>query len=273
MATVTGITVERAEEIEAASVVSGSIDEITGHLMLTKAGGAVIDAGLVIADLPIGGTKAEYNAALSDGDFASQAGAETLTNKTVALGSNTISGTKAQFNTAMTDDDFATLAGAESLTNKTLVSPVVQGVGEVRFIRKTVSETVLNSTVFQDDDELFFSVVANGVYVVDLVLLWEASVGESGIKVQWSLPSGIASSAHIMENGVTELPASYDSIVIGEASTGWGINTKDLQCRGSSTIQVGVTGGTVSLQWAQRTAHATNTRVRLNSWLMVRRVA
>jgi len=47
----------------------------------------------------------------------------TLTNKTIALGSNTVSGTIAQFNTALTDGDFATLAGTETLTNKTLTSP------------------------------------------------------------------------------------------------------------------------------------------------------
>jgi hypothetical protein len=45
---------------------------------------------------------------------------QTLTGKTVALGSNTVSGTKAQFNTACTDADFATLTGTETLTNKTL---------------------------------------------------------------------------------------------------------------------------------------------------------
>lgn len=50
---------------------------------------------------------------------------QTLTNKTVALGSNTVSGTRAQFNTAMTDDDFATLTGTETLTNKTLTTPTI----------------------------------------------------------------------------------------------------------------------------------------------------
>ncbi|AXH76791.1 MAG: hypothetical protein [Caudoviricetes sp.] len=36
-----------------------------------------------------------------------------------------ITGTTAQFNVALTDNDFATLAGIESLTNKTLVAPIL----------------------------------------------------------------------------------------------------------------------------------------------------
>ena len=47
-------------------------------------------------------------------------GSTTMTNKAIALGSNTVTGTTAQFNTALTDGSFATLAGSESLTNKTI---------------------------------------------------------------------------------------------------------------------------------------------------------
>jgi hypothetical protein len=51
--------------------------------------------------------------------------AQTLTNKTVNLTSNTLTGTIAQFNTALSDADFATLAGTETLTNKTLTAPII----------------------------------------------------------------------------------------------------------------------------------------------------
>lgn len=48
---------------------------------------------------------------------------QTLTGKVITLTGNAISGTLAQFNTALTDADFATLAGTETLTNKTLTAP------------------------------------------------------------------------------------------------------------------------------------------------------
>lgn len=66
------------------------------------------------------GTKAQFNAAMSDDDFATLNGTETIVNKTVNLSNNTLTGTRAQFNTAMSDDDFVTLTGTEVLTNKTV---------------------------------------------------------------------------------------------------------------------------------------------------------
>lgn len=52
---------------------------------------------------------------------------QTLTNKTIDLTVNTVTGTTAEFNAANSDGDFATLGGTETLTNKTLTSPTVTG--------------------------------------------------------------------------------------------------------------------------------------------------
>lgn len=65
----------------------------------------------------------------------------TLSGKSIALGSNTITGTKAQFNTAMTDADFATLTGGETLTNKILTSPTIN----TPVITFPVSSVAINS--------------------------------------------------------------------------------------------------------------------------------
>ena len=50
---------------------------------------------------------------------------DTLTNKSVSLTTNTLTGSLAEFNTALSGADFATLAGTETFTNKTLTSPKI----------------------------------------------------------------------------------------------------------------------------------------------------
>jgi len=50
---------------------------------------------------------------------------QTLTNKTINLTSNTLAGTRAQFQTSMSDDNFVTEAGQETMTNKILTAPII----------------------------------------------------------------------------------------------------------------------------------------------------
>jgi len=55
--------------------------------------------------------------------MVARATTDTLSNKSLNLSSNTLSGTLTQFNTALSDDNFVSLTGTETLTNKTLTSP------------------------------------------------------------------------------------------------------------------------------------------------------
>jgi len=63
--------------------------------------------------------------ALTSDITVSASSTNTFTNKSIALGTNTVSGTLAEFNTALSDADFVSLAGTETLTNKTLTSPIL----------------------------------------------------------------------------------------------------------------------------------------------------
>ena len=102
---------------------------------------------------------------------------QTLTNKTIALGDNTISGTLAQFNTALTDANFVSIEGIETLTNKTLTSP-----------------TLTNPTL---GDAGATSINVSGITTTGTLKL----LGTSGIGI-----TGISSSTSLTENSHTFLP-------------------------------------------------------------------
>jgi hypothetical protein len=79
-----------------------------------------------VSDTEIGylnGVTSAIQTQLDDKSTASKT--ETLTNKSISLGSNTITSTLSQLNSAVSDADVASIAGAETLTNKTLTSPVI----------------------------------------------------------------------------------------------------------------------------------------------------
>ena len=52
---------------------------------------------------------------------------DTLTNKTIDLGNNTLTGSLAEFNSALQSATFVTLAATQTLTNKTLTNPTING--------------------------------------------------------------------------------------------------------------------------------------------------
>jgi hypothetical protein len=87
-----------------------------------------LSAGDPTADRTITFPDATGTVALTSDITITAASTSTFTNKSISLATNTVTGTKAEFNTAMSDADFATIDGSETLTNKTLTTPVISSI-------------------------------------------------------------------------------------------------------------------------------------------------
>jgi hypothetical protein len=89
----------------------------------------IMDLGGVAIDLIFDGTTWHITAQVGGqgGDAVTMTAAQTFTNKTIDLGSNSISGSLAEFNASMTDGVFATVGGTETLAGKTIKNVVIDG--------------------------------------------------------------------------------------------------------------------------------------------------
>ena len=97
---------------------------------------------LALGSNTISGTLAQFNTAVTDATLVSTTGSETLTNKSVNLANNTLTGTFAQFNTAVSNATLVSTTGTETLTNKSLTDPVLTG-----------SSSSAGSIVFKEDTD------------------------------------------------------------------------------------------------------------------------
>jgi hypothetical protein len=121
-----------------------TIPDVTGTVITTGNLSDITNIGVFTSTITMEGSTAnDFELTISAGDptadrtatFPDATGTivldsttQTLTNKTIAFGSNTVTSTLAQLNTAISDADVASLAGSETLTNKTLTTPVISSI-------------------------------------------------------------------------------------------------------------------------------------------------
>lgn len=246
---VDGISIAKATAIENASVISGTING-TGHLILTTKGGTQIDAGLVVPNAPISATIAAYNAALTDQDFATIAGVETLVGKT--LTSPTING--------------ATVT-AQNITS---------GPGQIQYLRQAADQTVTSSTAYVDT-QLVLPVVDGGIYEINCNVVMNIASAGGGINLRAEWPG-----AGVLD--YTKIPANYTGTVIAAGSVGITGNSALVDSYGAAYAGSPMAilrflynntaggNGNFKLRFAQATSSANACKIVTGSSLVARRI-
>lgn len=140
-------------------------------------------------------------------------------------------------------------------------------------IFKTATESVTSSTTLQNDDQLFFAVVANARYTFDGIITYDgAAAGD--LKVAFTYPalatfewSNYGNTGPAAGTSVTDLNTviqTNDARSLNALPTP---SPPGLSFRPGGYLITGANAGTLQMQWAQDTSSATATRVRTGSWL------
>jgi len=167
-----------------------------------------------------------------------------------------------------TDGDANQVIATDGSGNLSFVTP--SGGATILKAVKTADETVNNSNTYQDDDHLTVTVEANTTYAIRTVLKVSAANSTPNIKVQYSVP------ASTTMNAVYTFFEGTPASTIGVITTASQAYMLPASVAGVIYHDGGVftssTAGTFTLQWAQNTAHASNTKVLKGSYMILTKI-
>jgi len=144
---------------------------------------------------------------------------------------------------------------------------------------KTADETVNNSTALQNDDHLAWAVGASEVWAWRMFVYFTIASGNPGLKFLWTMPAS-GDGYYTVVQGIANLGSSAS-----------GANVQICNQQMSSTLAYGITGltsgllvfdgvfinstnaGTVQFQWAQNSLVASDLKLKLGSYLDLKRLA
>ena len=138
-------------------------------------------------------------------------------------------------------------------------------------VKKTVTQNVNNSTTLVNDNAFAFTAAANTEYHVKIVI--KASTNGTAMTLKWTfaLPSGTMEVSGLSSNAGVTTAGSWVGGASGTLSSPIPAlsNTANTQVYiVEGLISVGATGGTVTLQWAQNAAVATNLSFMAGSFMI-----
>nr|BEL00727.1 hypothetical protein DMOBY_05800 [Dehalococcoides mccartyi] len=125
---------------------------------------------------------------------------------------------------------------------------------------KAADETINNSSVYQDDDELSFALAANSVYMVNI--RWYVTTVQT-FKIKGVLPVGATAVGCLIDTG------AHADFTSDSGFTGYSTGIRELMLY----VVTGANPGTFQVQWAQITAGGTNTVMKKGSFIEYLKVA
>lgn len=178
--------------------------------------------------------------------------------------------------------DVSDTSMAASGTNKKVTASDLRRVGDLvdwQIVVKGSDETVNNSAALQDDNDLLFPVAANESWVFEFLFFTTAASNTPDLRVALTFPAGATVLAEVVgpTNGITTVPGElriFTPITTsGTAVTGIGSISTATPVRIKGVIRNGANAGSVTLQWAQNSADASDTKVKADSTVIARRYA
>lgn len=145
---------------------------------------------------------------------------------------------------------------------------------------KMFDESVTNSTILQDDNELFVPVQAGTDYWVSALIIYEGPANADGgdLRIGWSVPSGstfdwISDSLGSNASSTVEvISRTLQNAASNPAPGTVGIGT-NIACVPKGVLRVGASAGMFRFRWAQNTATSVaSVRVKAGSILTLRRL-
>lgn len=156
-------------------------------------------------------------------------------------------------------------------------APTADQLNRVRLAVKSAGQIVNNSAALANDTELTIAVSANTVYAFQLSLLFTSGTTPdvkwgftfpTGATCAWGAVRMVSSSGGVTGDGDfgAYASATSGSSTVNAAGTG-GVQI----ALTSGALIVGANAGSLTVQWAQNTANASDTTVHVGSSLLVTR--
>lgn len=167
--------------------------------------------------------------------------------------------------------EFLTASSTASALSTIGIQATNDGGSLSRIVRKTSDETVSGTTTLQADDDLTFSVTTSAVVVISGHILFNSN-STANFKHRFSGPTGAAGSFGV---GAPRLRTGGDVGGTGFYALGAtllsGGHSADASQAVHGVVRNGANPGSVTLEWAQDTSDASDTKVLTDSYLLVQK--